>query len=195
MTENFPIQPSEPFSQLPSVLADLGEPAQQVFLEFFTAQFRNANTRQAYLRNVCRFLDWVESRSATLPEMKAMHIALYIEQLGKPKAAGGLGYSAPTIKQHLAALRVFGAFLVIRQIVPSNPAADVRGPKHVVTTGKTPVMTGEDARALFASIDTSKLSGLLDKALIGVMVYIFARISALNNISLMLHFDLETALS
>ncbi|MEO2054838.1 MAG: tyrosine-type recombinase/integrase [Nitrospira sp.] len=89
-----------------------------------------------------------------------------------------MGYSAPTIKQHLASLRVFGAFLVIRQIVPANPAADVRGPKHIVTTGKTPVMTGEDARALFASIDASKPSGLRDKALIGVMVYTFARISA-----------------
>ncbi|MEO2054837.1 MAG: hypothetical protein ABGX83_06030 [Nitrospira sp.] len=78
MTEDFQILPSAPFSKLPAVLADLGESAQRVFLEFFTAQIRNANTRQAYLRNVCRFLDWVESRGATLPEIKAMHVALYI---------------------------------------------------------------------------------------------------------------------
>ncbi|MFQ5641954.1 MAG: tyrosine-type recombinase/integrase [bacterium] len=178
MIQNLPIQQSEISLHLPPALVDLGESAQRAFLEFFTAQIRNKNTRQAYLRNVCRFLDWIESRGATLPDIQAMHIALYIEQLGKPKSARGWGYSAPTVKQHLAALRVFGAFLVIRQIVPTNPAADVRGPKHIVTTGKTPVMAGEDAKALFTSIDISKPSGLRDKALLGVMVYTFARVSA-----------------
>ena len=54
----------------------------------------------------------------------------------------------------------------------------MRGPKHVVRRGKTPVLTEDQARRLLESIDTSTLVGLRDRALIGVMVYTFARIGA-----------------
>ena len=68
----------------------------------------------------------------------------------------------------------------------------MRGPKHVVKRGKTPVLSEEQARHLLASIKITRtikaedgsdkeapwLVGLRDRALIGVMVYSFARISA-----------------
>ena len=54
----------------------------------------------------------------------------------------------------------------------------MRGPKHVVRRGKTPVLAEEQARRLLESIDTSTLVGLRDRALIGVMTYSFARIGA-----------------
>jgi integrase len=69
-------------------------------------------------------------------------------------------------------------WLVIGHVVAHNPATSVRGPKHVVKRGKTPVLTAEEARALLDAIDTSTLIGLRDRALIGVMVYSFARVSA-----------------
>jgi hypothetical protein len=50
-----------------------------------------------------------------------------------------------------------------------------RGPKHVVKTGKTTVLTGEQARELLDSIDTSTLVGLRDRALISVMTFAFRR--------------------
>ena len=59
-----------------------------------------------------------------------------------------------------------------------RPAHAVRGPKHVVNRGKTPVLTADRARALIESIDTSTLAGLRDRALIGVMTFAFARIGA-----------------
>jgi integrase len=62
--------------------------------------------------------------------------------------------------------------------VPVNPAASVRGPRHVVTSGQTPVLDPAEARALLDSIDTSTVVGLRDRALIGLMVYSFARIGA-----------------
>jgi site-specific recombinase XerC len=52
--------------------------------------------------------------------------------------------SKPTIKQKLAAIRMLYDFLVIRQLVPVNPTASVRGPKYVVKRGKTPVWSRED---------------------------------------------------
>jgi ribosomal protein S27AE len=79
------------------------------------------------------------------------------------------GHRYATVKQHLATLRILGSFLVVRQVFPVNPAADVRGPKYVTTSGKTPVLTGTDARALFQAIDPTTPAGIRDRTLLGVM--------------------------
>jgi len=86
--------------------------------------------------------------------------------------------SPPTVKQHLAAIRMMFDFLVVRQIVPFNPATSVRGPKHVVKRGKTPVLAAEQARELLDAIDTSTIAGLRDRAILAVMIYSFARVGA-----------------
>jgi integrase len=100
--------------------------------------------------------------------------------------------SRPTAKQHLAAIRMLFDWLVVGQVLAINPAHAVRGPKHVVKRGKTPVLTEDQARQLLASLKVTKkvtladgseaevpsIVGLRDRALIGVMVYTFARISA-----------------
>ena len=141
------------------------------FWEFFTAHIRNPNTRMAYLMAAYRFADWCETGGLTLKQIKPMVVAAYIEQLTKT-------YAAPTVKQHLAAIRMLFDWLVVGQVVPFNPASSVRGPKHVVKTGKTPVLTAGETRDLLDAIDTGTLVGLRDRAVIGLMVYSFARVSA-----------------
>ena len=106
----------------------------------------------------------------TLDQIKPVVIAAYIEQ---HQAA------APTVKQHLAAIRMLFDFLVTGQIVPMNPASSVRGPKHVVKRGKTPVLKADQARALLDSIKTDSIIGLRDRAMIGLMCYTFGRVSAM----------------
>jgi site-specific recombinase XerC len=69
-------------------------------------------------------------------------------------------------------------WLVTGPVVATNPAHSVRGPKHVVKTGKTTVLTGEQARQLLDGIDVSTVVGLLDRALISVMTFAFARVGA-----------------
>lgn len=96
-------------------------------------------------------------------------MAAYIEQL-----QGRL--SAPSVKQHLAALRVLFDWLVVGQVIPFNPASSVRGPRHSVREGKTPVLIAEEARAMLDAIDISTAVGLRDRALIWLMVYTFARV-------------------
>ena len=59
-----------------------------------------------------------------------------------------------------------------------NPAAAVRGPKHVVTKGVTPVLSPPEARKLLETIDTGALAGLRNRALLSVLLYSFARVSA-----------------
>jgi site-specific recombinase XerC len=84
----------------------------------------------------------------------------------------------PSVKQHLAAIRQLFDYLVTGGVLVSTPAGSVRGPKFVVTRGKTPVLSGAEMRQLLKSIDTGELIGLRDRALVGLMGYTFARVSA-----------------
>jgi site-specific recombinase XerD len=156
---------------LPSLITAAGDKAARRFIEFFTAEIRNKNTRAAYARAVYLFSDWCDSKRLLLEVLTPVHVAGYIEELGSTLAK-------PTVKQHLAAIRMLFDYLVIGQVVPVNPASSVRGPKYVVKKGKTPVLEANDARRLLDSIDTQSIAGLRDRALIGTMVYTFARVSA-----------------
>ena len=88
--------------------------------------------------------------------------------------------SKPTVKQHLAAIRHLFDWLVTGQVIATNPAHAVRGPKHVVNRGKTTVLMAEEARELLGSIDITTVVGLRDRALISLMAFSFARISAVT---------------
>lgn len=156
---------------LPQVIRRAGPKAVQRTTEFFVAQIRNRNTRQAYARATFRFFEWCDAHGLELHGITPTVVAAYVEELQ-------LEASAPTVKQHLAAIRMFFGWLVVGQVIPMNPAASVRGPKHVVKRGKTPVLSADQARSLFDSIATSDIGGLRDRALLGFMVYTFARVGA-----------------
>lgn len=157
---------------LPATIADAGDKAKRRYIEFFTANISNDNTRAAYGEAVRRFFLWCDRHGIALQALEPALIAAYIKE--HPG-------SVPTIKQHLAALRMLFDYLVIGQILPVNPAASVRAPRYSVSKGKTPVLMPEDARALLDSLPTDNLIGLRDRALIGLMVYSFARVSAALN--------------
>lgn len=129
----------------------------------------------AYLHNANRFLHWTHEHEVPLRATEPFHVSAYIELLV-------LTHGPASVRQHLATLRMLGAFLVVRQVLRTNPAADVRGPKHVVTVGKTPVLQGEDVRVLFDSIlraiNPDRPSAIWDRAFIGIMAYTFARVPA-----------------
>ena len=144
---------------VPAFIAGGGEKAGFAFIDFFTAHIRNRNTRAAYAAAVRTFCSWAD------------HVAAYVEALGRR-------YSPPTTKQHLAATRMLFDWLVVRQVVETNPAAAVRGPRHVVKRGKTPVLEADEARTLLENIDVTTPVGLRDRALIALLIYTFARVSA-----------------
>jgi integrase/recombinase XerC len=158
--------------RIPALVAVAGDRASYRFIEFFAANIRNKHTRRAYAQATREFLAWCESAGvASITDVRPLHVAAYIEQLGRER-------SAPTVKQRLAAIRHLFDWLVTGQVIPVNPAASVRGPSHSVKRGKTPVLDPSEARALLDSIDVAKPAGLRDRALIGLMVYSFARIGA-----------------
>jgi site-specific recombinase XerD len=166
---------------VPALIADEGDQAARRFLEYFTANIRNRNTRAAYVHAVAEFMRWCEERQLTLKTLEPILVAAYVEELQQRLAA-------PSVKQHLAAIRMLCDWLVTGQVIPMNPAASVKGPKHVVKKGKTHVLSTDDARTLLESIKIERkdkagntvqdLVGLRDRALIATMVYSFARISA-----------------
>jgi integrase/recombinase XerD len=77
------------------------------FLEFFAANIRNKNKRRAYYKAACRFSDWCEGRGLfDLTVIRPIHVAAFIEELQTTHAK-------PTVKQHLAALRMLFDWLVV----------------------------------------------------------------------------------
>jgi site-specific recombinase XerD len=126
---------------VPALIADAGDAAGWRYVEFFTANIRNPNTRRAYARACGRFFAWCEERGLTLTTIRPFDVATYIETLQQT-------HSTPGVKQQLAAVRMLFDWLITGQVAPSNPASAVRGPKHVVRTGKTPVLDGKEWRRL-----------------------------------------------
>ncbi len=183
---------------VPEMIAGAGDHAAKRFLDFFAASIENDNTRLAYHRAVCSFFAWIEEHGiGELADIEPFHVAAYLKALRVSEAGDRAirerAAARPTVKQHLAAIRMLFDWLVVGQVPAINPAHAVRGPKHVVKRGKTPVLSEDQARRLLASIKVTKtvkaedggsgreapsLVGLRDRALIGVMVYSFARISA-----------------
>ncbi len=164
---------SAEIANVPRLVAGAGEKAAQRFLEFFAVTIRNRNTRSAYIRACESFFAWCDAVAGLdeLVDIEPIHVAAYIEAMTAH-------YEPPTVKQHLAALRMLFDWLVTGQILAANPAHAVRGPKHSARRGKTPVLVPEQARQLLDSIALKNDVAYRDRALIGLMVFSFARISA-----------------
>jgi integrase/recombinase XerD len=156
---------------VPALIADAGNQAQERFFEFFAAQIRNRNTRAAYLQAAHQFFAWCDEYRLSLTQIRPVHVAAYVE--GKQRE-----FSAPSVKQHLAGLRVLFNWLVLGQILPMNPALFIRGPKFSRQVGVTPILEAEQMRHLLDSIKITSVKDLRDRAAIALMAYTFARASA-----------------
>lgn len=165
--------PAQRMNNFPAVFLKDGEKTWQRVLEFFTAQISNDNTRRAYLQAVKQYITFLDKHNLSLKTANPVVIATYIKSLK---------ISPASIKQHLAGIRVLYDYLVTKGELPYSPAISVKGPKHIVRKGKTPVLTAEETRRLLDSIDETTVLGARDKALIALMVYSFARIGAVLNL-------------
>jgi site-specific recombinase XerD len=178
MTTNLPtiiqagaLAPAADTGLVPVLIAVAGDAASWRYIEFFTANIRNPHTRRAYARACREFFAWCEDRGLTLATIRPVNVAAWVE-------AKQDTHSAPAVKQQLAAVRMLFDWLITGQVVAINPAAAVRGPKHVVKTGKTPVLDAGEWRKLIDSIPTETVRDLRDRALISTLTYSFSRITA-----------------
>lgn len=164
-----------PSHQAPNLLLAVGPAGQFAWDEFFRGQIRNRNTRAAYLLAIRRFLTWIEAKGVPLERISPGLVGEYFDQ-----HPGSL----PTKKLHLSAIRKCCDLLVNRHILMLNPAATVRSERYQVMEGKTPEITRDQARALLASIDTSRPVGRRDKAIIATLIYTAARAGAVADLKL-----------
>src|SRR5947209_14002361 len=138
-----------PAITLPSLVAVAGDRASIRILEFFAPNIRNPHTRRAYYRAAEEFLAWcADAGVPSIAAVQPVQVATWIEASTRELAA-------PSVKQRLAALRHLFDWLVNGRVVPVNPAHTVRGPRHVVTSGQTPVLDTAEARALLERLDVA----------------------------------------
>ena len=116
-----------------------------------------------------RFLDWADRQGLSLTSISPIAVSAYIERHDGAPA---------TVKQHLAAIRRLFDWLLVGGLLDRNPAEPVKGPKHVVEEGSTPILTANEARAFIEGLPTASVKDKRDKAIIGILTYTFARVSA-----------------
>jgi hypothetical protein len=96
---------------VPALIADAGEAAAWRYIDFFTANIRNPNTRRAYTRACSQFFAWCETRGLTLGTIRPFDVATYIESRHQT-------HSVPDVKQQLAAVRMLFDWLITGQSPP-----------------------------------------------------------------------------
>lgn len=164
-----PVPASRAQFESPAIIRDAGPAAQFAFDEFIYGHLRNPHTRVAYCHAIQRFLDWSHQRDIDLARITPRSVGEYLDS--QPLAT-------VTKKLHLAAIRRLFDFLVTRHGVILNPAATVRTERHQVIEGKTPEIGVDAARRLLASLNTSHVVGLRDRAILAVLIYTAARVGA-----------------
>src|SRR3974390_690072 len=103
---------------VPAMIAAAGKKTAKRFLEFFTAEIRNSNTRRAYGRAAADFFAWMDERQLALEEVGPVHVAAWVESLRTR-------YDVPSVKQQLAAVRMLFDYLVTGGTLPYNPTSSV----------------------------------------------------------------------
>lgn len=138
--QNVPLGRSEiiginfPFA-LPRLIEVTGHPAARDYLEFFTT-LPDLHTRRAYARASVEFLGWCSlSGVVTLGAVQTFHVETWIERLSRR-------CGAPMLRKRLAGVRHLFDWLKTRGVVPSNPAATVRGLLHGVERDNNPFVRG-----------------------------------------------------
>ena len=160
-------------SRPPALIEGSGRKARDRIEHFLRAAIDIDNTRRAYGRSLGSFFAFLEDGGRErVQDIGPLDVRDYLE------AAKANGLSTATLKQHMAAIRTLFDHLVTGGVLQHNPALSVKAPRQKLGKGKTPVLTAEEAGELLRSIETDSVVGLRDRALIGVMVFTFARVSA-----------------
>lgn len=158
--------------ELPEIIHRAGSNAVFAAQEFFFGKIRNEHTRRAYLHAVKLFLAWNEKHGgAELGQIAPWHVGKYFEAM---KETTGIA----TCNLHLSALRHFFDGMVTRHAIVLNPALSVRGERYAAIEGKTPEISIDQARQLLASLDTTHVIGLRDRAILAILVYTSSRAGA-----------------
>jgi|SRR4029077_6520894 integrase/recombinase XerD len=102
-------------------------------------------------------------------------VAAYIETRGRLAAP-------PTVKQHMAAIRMLFSWLTEKEVLAMNPAREVKTERFSRTEGKPRHLSTAKFKGFLTRSRPPRNTGLRDRALLGVLAYTFARIGAVMNL-------------
>jgi hypothetical protein len=120
--------------ETPTIITRAGPSTRKKFFEFF---FRPDPQRQhqhasRLLPAIQQFLAWAERAGyQDLEDIEPITVAAYIEILQRRAAP-------PTVKQHMAAIRMLFSWLTEKGVLAMNPAREVKTERFSRAEGKTP---------------------------------------------------------
>jgi integrase/recombinase XerD len=141
----------------------------ETLLNILEGRIRNPNTRNAYKTAWRSFFEFCSEYKLELERVKPYHFGLWL------KRHPG---SVATQRQHLAAVRLLFDHLLEKGVVELNPAARAKPPRLERERAHTPVFEHNEIKAFLQAIKLESLIDKRDKALFSVLLYSWARVSA-----------------
>lgn len=134
------------------------------------------NTREAYLRDVRKFLDYLKDENIDVKDVNLEVIHRFSWTLVD------IGISQRSIARQHSALRSFFKFLVLDGFIDSDPTELLESPKK--SKHLPEVLTLEEVDAIISTIDLSQPFGQRDRAIIEMLYSCGLRVSELCNLKL-----------
>ena len=136
----------------------------------------SVNTRDAYLRDVNHFYNFLESEKLHVRDVKLNDLHRFTWQLHE------VGISARSIARIHSGLRSFYGYLILEGIIETNPTALLESPKKGLHLPE--VLSTAEIDSILAVIDLSNSEGQRDKAIIELLYSCGLRVSELCNLKM-----------
>lgn len=156
----------------------------QLDYEFFE-NFDSDNTKIAYQRDLVQFFKFLKNEFGSIShpqQLQKTHVIAFRNMLQAPRESGQ-PYCPKSIIRKLAAITSYCDFLIEKGLMTSNPTAHIKRPADQVVT-PTNDLTDDQVKALLDSVDVSKKSGYLHKAILVLLFSTAIRKSELINLKL-----------
>ena len=134
------------------------------------------NTREAYLRDVRQFFDFLDSENLDVRKVTLEDLHRFTWQLHE------VGISPRSIARIHSGIRTFYAYLLLEGCVDKNPTALLESPKKGLHLPE--VLSTEEIDAILSVIDLSQDEGQRDKAIIELLYSCGLRVSELCNLTM-----------
>ena len=138
----------------------------ETLLNILEGRIRNPNTRNAH-KTASSFFEFCSEYKLELDRVKPYHFGLWLK-----RHTG----SVATHRQHLAAVRLLFDHLLEKGVVDTNPAARAKPPR--LERESAPVFEQNEIKTFLEAIKGDSLIDKRDKALFAVLLYGWARVSA-----------------
>lgn len=136
----------------------------------------SVNTRDAYLRDVNHFYNFLESEKLHVRDVKLNDLHRFTWQLHE------VGISARSIARIHSGLRSFYGYLILEGIIETNPTALLESPKKGLHLPE--VLSTAEIDSILAVIDLSNSEGQRDKAIIELLYSCGLRVSELCSLKM-----------